>query len=165
MKYKTEIILIIIATLLMNSSLLAQDKPVFTYTGIEIDYRVAIPIRDVMNLFSNAGYSLGLDGTNQTVQILAQNFIDTKYPKNAAAIAIGTNVDIGVRIIVNTALWSHMSHERKMYILLHELGHDYFNLPHSDDKNSIMYYQLPNRINYKDVIKGFKELLQLCKDR
>ena len=166
MKYTKEVIIIIICTILMNSNWLnAQDTVKHTRTtGIMIDYRVNDSFSRILKMFEEAGYGLELDGTTQTVIVDVYDFTkSTKYPNNAAAIAIGTNNDTGIFIRVNSQIWYYMNANSRDFTLLHELGHDYFNLQHSKDRDNLMYPSLPIRIDSKDVLRAFNQLVELCR--
>ena len=159
---KITYILILISSLAM-AQIGEYSKPV-QYTGLVIDYRVAIPVRDVLNKFKEAGYDLDLDGTNQTVIFRAEHFSNIKrIPEGAAAIAMGKDNDNSINIWFDLDRFPYYGKWRQMTIVLHELGHDYFNLNHSDDKDSVMYYMLSrNAITEKDFEVYFNEILALC---
>ena len=176
MKHTKEIIIIIICSILLNSDYLnAQTGTTGTttevpessvrYTGLCIDYRVNDSFIRVMNMFSEAGYSLELDGTTQSVRIDVVNFYDSYLPNNAAAVAMGLDNDNGVYIKVNSQTWYYMSDYRRDFTLLHELGHDYFNLRHINDTSDLMFPSLPNQIGKRDVLRVFNQLLELCQSK
>lgn len=146
---------------------LDTKKSVPRYAGIRVHHKVAIQMRDVLDLFKNDGIDLELNGATQTVIVDAYSFKDNKrLPQKAAAIAMGTDDDNGINIWVNLDIWDYMSYEKQIMTLLHELGHDYFNLKHSDDKNSLMYWQLPEgRVSKKDILKYYKQLAPLCENK
>jgi len=176
MKYTREIIIIIICSILLNSDYLnAQTGTTGTtteinpllprYTGLCIDYRANDSFMRVMKMFSDAGYSLELDGTTQSVAVDVVNFYETYLPNSAAAVAMGLDNDNAVWIKINSQFWYYMSEERKDYTLLHELGHDYFNLRHTEDQRDLMFPALPNEIDSKDVLRAFNQLIELCQDK
>jgi hypothetical protein len=148
-------------------STLDVKKRVPRYAGIKVHHKVAIQMRDVLELFKNDGIDLELNGATQTVLVDAYSFRKNKrLPQKAAAIAMGTNNDNGINIWVNLDIWDYMSYERQLMTLLHELGHDYFNLKHSDDKDNLMYWQLPEgRVTMKDVLTYYRQLAPLCKNK
>ena len=109
MKYTREIIIIIICTILLSSEYLnAQTGTTGTttevapllprYTGLCVDYRANDSFMRVMNMFTEAGYSLELDGTTQSVRIDVVNFYDSYLPNSAAAVAMGLDNDNAVRL-------------------------------------------------------------------
>ena len=146
---------------------LDTKKSVPRYAGIRVHHKVAIQMRDVLDLFKNDGIDLELNGATQTVIVDAYSFKNNKrLPQKAAAIAMGTDDDNGINIWVNLDIWDYMSYEKQIMTLLHELGHDYFNLKHSDDKNSLMYWQLPEgRVSKKDILKYYRQLAPLCENK
>jgi len=171
---------LLLLTLLVSTSTLAQSsatgttgntlevtKPMKRYTGININFKVALQMRDVLNLFKEDGYDLELNGATQTVIVDAYDFRrNKKLPQNAAAIAMGTNNDTGINIWVNIPIWESMSYEKQMITLLHELGHDYFNLKHTEDKKDLMYFELPRGyVNMNDVRQYYNQLKELCRNR
>lgn len=151
---------IALITLLTYYNSISQTR----YTGIAVDYQVAIDVRDVLNSFRYEGFDLGLDGTNQTVIFRAVKFKEFNgIPEKAVAIAMGKDNDNGVNIWFDLGTFPYFSKWKKMAIVLHELGHDYFNLPHNEDKESIMYYKVKERVNEKQYKKYLEELIELCK--
>ena len=176
MKYTREIIIIIICTILLSSEYLnAQTGTTGTttevapllprYTGLCVDYRANDSFMRVMNMFTEAGYSLELDGTTQSVRIDVVNFYDSYLPNSAAAVAMGLDNDSAVWIQINSQTFYYMDNDRRDYMMLHELAHDYFNLRHSDNPRDLMFPALPNEIDSKDVLRAFNQLLVLCQDK
>lgn len=169
-------IIIIICSILLNSDYLnAQTGTTGTttdipelparYTGLCIDYRVNDSFIRVMNMFDEAGYSLELDGTTQSVRIDVVNFYDSYLPNSAAAVALGLDNDNGVYIKINSQTWYYMGNHRRDFTLLHELGHDYFNLRHTNDTNNLMFPSLPNDIQRRDVKRAFNQLIEICQNK
>ena len=157
--------LLLVTVLVATTSLAQTGTP--RYTGIKVHHKVAIQMRDVLDMFKRDGIDLELNGATQTVIVDAYSFSkNRRLPQKAAAIAMGTDNDNGINIWVNLDIWEYMSYERQLITLLHELGHDYFNLKHSDDIDDLMYFQLsPNRVTMKDVYNYYKQLAPLCKNK
>lgn len=150
--------LLIVAVALVSTLANAQR-----YTGKFIHSKVAIEWQAVMEMFQRDGISLELNGTNQTVIVDYKSFPDVGLPKRAAGIALGTNNNNGIKIVVNSQFWDYMSHNRRVLVLLHELGHDYFNLMHTDKKGSLMYPSLQGReVTVRDINNAYLELKKQC---
>lgn len=146
--YTTEIILIIICTILLNSSLLAQ-------VGVHPD---ALPTWNrIIERFEDAGYPLDFNGQSVLVDIGEEHTL----PRRAAAIAYGKDDDRGMYIKINRQKWDSMTSSKRTYALLHEIGHDYFNLSHNDYTRSLMYYALPidSTVDHLTLNRAFNELL------
>ena len=79
----------------------------------------------------------------------------------AAAIAYGKDDDRGIYIKINRQRWNNMTSSKRVYTLLHEIGHDYFNLSHNEYTRSLMYYALPldNTVDHLTLNRAFNELL------
>jgi hypothetical protein len=176
MKHTKEIIIIIICSILLNSDYLnAQTGTTGTttevnplqprYTGLCIDYRANDSFIRVMKMFNDAGYSLELDGTTQSVRIDVVNFYDSYLPNSAAAVAMGLDNDSAVWIQINSQTWYYMDEDRRDYTLLHEIAHDYFNLRHTENPRDLMFPALPNQIGKRDVLRVFNQLIELCQSR
>jgi hypothetical protein len=146
--YTLEVILIIICTLLLNSSLLAQ---------VRIHPDVLPTWNRIIDRFEEAGYPIDFTGQSILVDVQESHTL----PIKAAAIAYGKDDSRGVYIRVNRQKWSKMTSSMRVYVLLHEIGHDYFNLPHSEYTRSLMYYALPLEPNVDKLIidRAFNELL------
>ena len=56
----------------------------------------------------------------------------TKLDDDTIAIALGMNDDCSVNIAVDIDKWNKATYLEKYHIMFHELGHDIFNLRHSD---------------------------------
>lgn len=62
----------------------------------------------------------------------------------AAAVSMGKNKE-GVLIFVNRNVFNSYSLRSQVWIIIHELAHDVFNLEHSHD--GVMVAEIPNAIN------------------
>jgi hypothetical protein len=146
--YTTEIILIIICTILLNSSLLAQ---------VRIHPDASRTWNKIIERFENAGYPLDFEGQSIVVTVHEHY----TFPKKAAAIAHGKDDDRGIYIKLNRQKWDSMTSSMRTYTLLHEIGHDYFNLSHNDYSRSLMFYALPlgDKVDKLVIDRAFNELL------
>lgn len=146
--YTTEIILIIICTILLNSSLLAQ---------VRVHPDALTTWNRVIERFEDAGYPLNFEGQSIVVDVREGYTL----PRRAAAIAYGKDDDRGMYIKINRQKWDSMTSSKRTYALLHEIGHDYFNLSHNDYTRSLMYYALPldNTVDHLTLNRAFNELL------
>ena len=61
-----------------------------------------------------------------------QKFTYTTLPDGVVARATGMNKDCCVEILIDLENWNKSSYIEKLFIMFHELGHDIFNLEHSD---------------------------------
>lgn len=146
--YTTEIILIIICTILLNSSLLAQ---------VTIHPDALHTWNRIIERFENAGYPINFEG--QSIRVDVQE--EYTLPRKAAAIAYGKDDDRGIYIRINRQKWNSMTSSMRTYTLLHEIGHDYFNLNHNNYSRSLMFYALPlgDKVDKLVIDRAFNELL------
>ena len=61
-----------------------------------------------------------------------EEFIFTSLPDSVLAVADGMDDNCNVKLFIDTQRWNESSGLEKYFILFHELGHDIFNLSHSD---------------------------------
>ena len=73
--------------------------------------------------------------------------------KKATAIARGKGIDNLVHIIIYKERWEQLTYAQKKLVILHELGHDYFNMEHSHEGEDIMMADVKRVIYPSDLNK------------
>lgn len=70
-------------------------------------------------------YDIVLQNTNEDITF-------SSLPKGTIAVANGMGDNCNVDLIIDINQWNNSSYIERLHIIFHELGHDYFNLKHSD---------------------------------
>lgn len=138
-------LLIIIITLLMNSSLLAQCD--FKY--IEKDF---VPY---VSNFHKYLIKNGVD--SDWTQRIVVVYGDTG---EAAGIAHGRG-EYGVFIRINKDTWSTLSAEQKHWVIYHEMAHDMFDLAHGDIK--LMNPKASRNVSFNQFDSARKQFIKFVK--
>ena len=60
------------------------------------------------------------------------NLTFSSLPSKTIAIAKGMDNNCNVDLMIDIKQWNNSSYLERLHIIFHELGHDYFNLNHSD---------------------------------
>lgn len=72
------------------------------------------------------------------------------------AVAKGKGIDNLVYIVIYKENWDILTHSQKKLVILHELGHDYFNMEHSHGGESIMMSDV-KRVVYPSDLREWKK--------
>ena len=83
-------------------------------------------------------------------------FSNVKHNK-ATAIARGKGIDSLVHIIIYKDRWKKLTYAQKKLVILHELGHDYFNMEHSHEGEDIMMADVKRVVYPSDLSKWKKQ--------
>ena len=134
---KITTVLLILVSLLTNAQRAEYIEP-------ELKDYVYEALRD----FQDNGVYKGL-GHNFVVR-----FSNAKG-KKATAIARGKGIDSLVHIVVYKDRWQKLTYSQKKLVILHELGHDYFNMEHSRQGEDIMMSDV-KRIVYPSDLNKWK---------
>ena len=70
-------------------------------------------------------YKIILQSTNENITF-------SSLPKGTIAVANGMGKNCNVDLFVDIIQWNNSSYLERLHTIFHELGHDYFNLMHSD---------------------------------
>ena len=70
-------------------------------------------------------YDIFLQNTNENITF-------SSLPQGTIAVANGMGDDCNVDLFIDINQWNNSSYLERIHIIFHELGHDYFNLKHSD---------------------------------
>lgn len=108
---------------------------------LHIDKSLRTPLMRAFSVLKTAGVTLNYE---------EQTFIVTYGETRNKAVAVARGKDReGVYIHINRDRWSDYSELTKVWIILHELGHDYFNLEHDDTNMNIMNTAIPPALTSK----------------
>lgn len=107
---------------------------------------------DLFDIFNEAIQELRTEGLwdGATEHFVIKFYNTTAYYKRVAA-AYGRGNDKLTFIMINRKMWKKMSYYQKRFIVMHELGHDYYNLGHEDCLDSIMRHDVPDDLDMFDL--------------
>ena len=82
------------------------------------------------------------------------NFTFSSLEQGVIAVASGMNNNCEANIIIDIEQWNKSTYFEKLFIMMHELGHDLFNLKHSDGLRimSTNKYELSNPEDLGEII-------------
>ena len=66
------------------------------------------------------------------LQNTSEDITFSSLPQGTIAVANGMGDNCNVDLFVDINQWNNSSYLERLHIIFHELGHDYFNLEHSD---------------------------------
>lgn len=132
--------LLIAASLLAISYSNAQNK-------FFVDDRLFMHFNEVVQELKQEGLWKG------TSEIFVIKFYRKEAAPRRIAAAYGRHNDKLTMIMISEKHWKELNRFQKVFVVMHELGHDYYNLAHIEDESNIMRHNVPNDLDVFDLIE------------
>lgn len=136
----TKLRLFIVASLLAISYSNAQNK-------FFVDDRLFLHFNEVVQDLKKEGL------WNGTTEVFVIRFYKKENSAKRIAAAYGRYNDDMTMITISKRHWDKLNRYQKVFVVMHELGHDYYNLGHTEDEDNIMRYNVPNDMDVFDLKK------------